>query len=227
MLRCHSSTCARYASNQFRCLRVGRRFLRRSRRRTLGHEADWGTAARLVLGLLAQADMPESLLLLLQERRQSCCCYTEQWVAACAPIKLSVTLESVSSIFAEIFSPHTQTPKLVGSHIAPRLDEWHRKHGQLVHTLTRRIQPLPAYTRDSTHQYGNRFICGGKHGEAKHMQFDLPGKRLPGSVPARNEAFRSVAAVCYGIIRDHPLLLQFVPSMSRMASTSPTLTKRM
>jgi len=36
------------------------------------------------------------------------------------------------------------------------------------------------------------------------MQFDCPVKRLPGSVPAPERAFRSVAAVCYGIIRGPP-----------------------
>jgi hypothetical protein len=32
------------------------------------------------------------------------------------------------------------------------------------------------------------------------MQFDCPVKRLPGSVPAAERAFRSIAAVCYGLI---------------------------
>ena len=36
------------------------------------------------------------------------------------------------------------------------------------------------------------------------MQFDCPVKRLPGSVPAAERAFRSVAAVCYGLIRGPP-----------------------
>jgi hypothetical protein len=33
------------------------------------------------------------------------------------------------------------------------------------------------------------------------MQFDCPVKRRPGSVPAAERAFRSIAAVCYGLIR--------------------------
>ena len=33
------------------------------------------------------------------------------------------------------------------------------------------------------------------------MQFDCPVKRLPGSVPVAERAFRSIAAVCYGLIR--------------------------
>jgi hypothetical protein len=36
------------------------------------------------------------------------------------------------------------------------------------------------------------------------MQFDCPVKRQPGSVPAPERAFRSVAAVCYGLIRGPP-----------------------
>ncbi len=36
------------------------------------------------------------------------------------------------------------------------------------------------------------------------MQFDCPVKRQAGSVPAPERGFRSVAAVCYGIIRGPP-----------------------
>ena len=33
------------------------------------------------------------------------------------------------------------------------------------------------------------------------MAFECPVKKLPGSVPAAERAFRSIAAVCYGLIR--------------------------
>ena len=62
-------------------------------------------------------------------------------------------------------------------------------------------KPYPLTPGTQSASSGACFNCGGKHGDTKHMQFDCPVKRLPGSVPAAERAFRSVAAVCYGLIR--------------------------
>ena len=85
-----------------------------------------------------------------------------------------------------------------------QVDEWHRKHGHYPHASPDEFKPYPLTPGTQPTSTGTCFNCGGKHGEAKHMQFDCPVKRLPGSVPAPERAFRSVAAVCYGIIRGPP-----------------------
>jgi hypothetical protein len=85
-----------------------------------------------------------------------------------------------------------------------QVDEWHRKHGHYPHVSPDEFKPYPLTPGTQPANTGACFNCGGKHGDAKHMQFDCPVKRLPGSVPAPERAFRSVAAVCYGIIRGPP-----------------------
>ena len=85
-----------------------------------------------------------------------------------------------------------------------QVDEWHRKHGHYPHASPDEFKPYPLTPGTQPVSTGACFNCGGRHGEAKHMQFDCPVKRLPGSVPAPERAFRSVAAVCYGIICGPP-----------------------
>jgi hypothetical protein len=78
---------------------------------------------------------------------------------------------------------------------------WHHKYGQYPQASPNEFKPYPLTPGTQPISSGACFNCGGKHGAAKHMQFDCPVKRLPGSVPAAKRAFRSVAAVCYGLIR--------------------------
>ena len=85
-----------------------------------------------------------------------------------------------------------------------QVDAWHRKHGQYPQASPDEFKPYPLTPGTQPISSGACFNCGGKHGVAKHMQFDCPVKRLPGSVPAPERAFRSVAAVCYGLIRGPP-----------------------
>jgi len=54
----------------------------------------------------------------------------------------------------------------------------------------------------------------------------LPGKETTSSVPAPDEAFRSVAAVCYGIIRGPPAPTPVRTIMSADGIDVTTLTKR-
>ena len=54
------------------------------------------------------------------------------------------------------------------------------------------------------------------------MQFDCPVKRLPGSVPAVERAFRSVAAICYGLIRGPPAAAAAVRTISVANSINVT-----
>ena len=85
-----------------------------------------------------------------------------------------------------------------------QIDTWHHKHGHYPQVSPDELKLYPLTPGTQPVSTGACFNCGGKHGEAKHMQFECPVKRLPGSVPAPERAFRSVAAVCYGIIRGPP-----------------------
>jgi hypothetical protein len=85
-----------------------------------------------------------------------------------------------------------------------QVDEWHRKHGFYPQASPNELKPYPLTPGTQPLNTGACFNCGGRHGDTKHMQFDCPVKRQPGSVPAPERAFRSVAAVCYGLIRGPP-----------------------
>jgi hypothetical protein len=85
-----------------------------------------------------------------------------------------------------------------------QIEAWHRKHGQYPQVSPNELKPYPLTPGTQPVSSGACFNCGGKHGDAKHMQFDCPVKRLPGSVLAAERAFRSVAAVCHGLIRGPP-----------------------
>jgi hypothetical protein len=85
-----------------------------------------------------------------------------------------------------------------------QVDEWHHKHGFYLQASPDEFKPYPLTPGTQPLSTGACFNCGGRYGDAKHMQFDCPVKRLPGSVPAPKRAFHSVAAVCYGLIRGPP-----------------------
>jgi len=77
---------------------------------------------------------------------------------------------------------------------------WHHKHGTYPAVSPDEIKPYLLIPETQLASSGACFNCGGKHRDTKDMQFDCPVKRLLGSVPTAERAFRSVAAICYGLI---------------------------
>jgi hypothetical protein len=97
----------------------------------------------------------------------------------------------------------THHPDTETGHTAYRtqVEAWHRKNGQYPHVTPDEYKPYPLTPGTQPVSSGACFNCGGRHGDVKHMAFECPVKKLPGSVPAAERAFRSIAAVCYGLIR--------------------------
>ena len=58
-----------------------------------------------------------------------------------------------------------------------QVDAWHRKHSQYLQASPDEFKPYPLTPGTQPISSGACFNCRGKHGVAKHMQFDCPVKR--------------------------------------------------
>ena len=115
--------------------------------------------------------------------------------------------------------PHHSDTETGHTAYRAQIDEWHRKNGHYPHASPDKFKPYPLMPGTQPASSGACFNCGGRHGDSKHMQFDCPVKKLPGSVPAPERAFRSIAAVCYGLIRGPPAPAP-APAPVRMINTA-------